>query len=406
MGQQRGRQKRKTPALISEVLAGSDTGQGHKQKLQQYAGAKHHALAVAKYILSEEPALYKVAEQVEACGAWLIFRHFYIQDKYRLIGGCTCRKHLLCAMCALRRSAKQVMAYAAKIHQVVSDYPGLVPVLITLTIKNGADLEERTNHLESAFRRMVRNRSNAKAGGRHTTVFRLVHGAAGAFEFKRGANSGLWHPHVHLFALVASDVDLMAMEWGMSDEWRKLTRDSHNVDVTPIDWGTEESQLRAVCEVFRYALKFGEMEIADQVHAYKVLSGRRLVRDFGSLHGVVVSDDPHQAIEEELKLQPYVDMMYEYSVKQGYLLRSVCDTEDLYTGGKPKATEGTKAANKLSSRLCLPVIDRLEEERILNEPGQPDRRKLGRKRGLDQNYMDQWAARQNLEPYQPEEVPF
>lgn len=375
-----GRQKRKAPELLSELLAGSDAEQGHKEKLKKYAGAKAHAQSVASYILTNEPALFKEAELLEACSAWLIFRHFYTMDKYRLIGGCTCKKHLLCAMCALRRSAKTVMVYAAKIKAVIGEHHGLVPVLLTLTVKNGDDLEERTNHLEYAFKRMIDSRRRAKSGSRHQTVFRFIHGAAGAFEFKRGKNSGLWHPHVHLFALVPSDVDLMDMQWQMSEEWRNLTRDSHNVDITPIDWTTEESQMKAVCEVFRYALKFGEMDISDQVHAYKVLQGRRLVRDFGSLHGVKVPDDLHDTIEDELKLSPYVDMMYQYSVNQGYLLQAVCDTGDTYTGSiAPHKSE--------------------------------DQKKLRRIAGAKHNiftldHVKNWTKRQKIEAQLPEEAPF
>lgn len=402
-----GGKKRKAPELHSELLAGSDTEREHKERLRKYAGAKNHTQAVADYILTNEATLYKEAELLRACSSWLVFRHFYTVGKYRLIGGCTCKKHLLCAMCALRRSAKTVMVYAAKIKAVIGEHQDLVPVLLTLTVKNGEDLEERTNHLESAFKRMVRNRSLALNGNRHQTVFRFIHGAAGAFEFKRGKNSGLWHPHVHLFALVPSDVDLAAMEWDMSVEWRKLTRDSHNVDVRPLKWETEEEQLKAVCEVFRYALKFGEMDLGDQVHAYKVLQGRRLVRDFGSLHGVVVPDDMHDTIEDELRLQPYIDMMYEYSEKQGYLLRSLCDTEEIYTGQvKPKTTEGTKRGLRFAKKLFLPVVDRAEEERILNQPGQPERRKLGRKRSLDQDYMDEWTEKQTIERGHVENAPF
>jgi len=105
-------QKRKAPELHSEVLAGSDAEQEHKERLRKYAGAKKHSVAVASYIVANEPLLYKEAELLAACSSWLIFRFFYLAGKYRMIGGCTCKKHLLCAMCALRRSAKTVMVYA------------------------------------------------------------------------------------------------------------------------------------------------------------------------------------------------------------------------------------------------------------------------------------------------------
>lgn len=387
--------KRKTPSLQME-LAGTDGEKGHKEKLQLYARAKSHAQAVADFILTKDFTLHKEAEALTACSSWLVFRHYFTSDRFRLIGGCTCKKHLLCAMCALRRAAKTVRAYEAKIRQVMQEQAGagLVPVLVTLTVKNGADLDERTNHLERAFKTMVSNRRYAKAGGRHKTVFRLLAGAAGAFEFKRGCNSGLWHPHIHLWALVPGDVDLFLMMWDLSDEWRRITRDSQNVDIRPIDCGTDESFMKSICEVFRYALKFGEMEIEDQVHAYKVLRGRRLVRDFGLLHGVQVPDDLHDTIESELALEPYVDMLYEHiGGKVGYTLRSVCDTGDLYTAEKPgRMPEARRVARRVAGRLPL---------QVLNPDSTDDHRQV-----VDQGYMDKWVDSTAVETYQPTEAPF
>lgn len=389
--------ERKTPSLQME-LAGTEGEKGHKEKLRVYAGAKAHSMSVASYIITKEPVLFKEAELLQSCSSWLVFRHYLNAGKYRLIGGCTCKKHLLCAMCALRRAAKTVMAYEAKIRQVLSDHGGLMPVLVTLTVKNGEDLEERTNHLESAYKRMVRKRMRANNGGRHKTVFSLVAGAAGAFEFKRGRNSGLWHPHIHMWALIPEGSDLLEMEWSLSEEWRQLTKDSHNVDVTPIDSSTDESFLKSICEVFRYALKFGEMEIADQVHAYKILKGRRLVRDFGLLHGVQVSDELHDTIEANLALEPYIDLMYEFAGKKiGYALRTVCDTEDMYISGphKEKSTPGEKMSKRLSTRLPLRVLD-------------PDTT-AERRVSVDQEYINRWVDSAGINKddcFQEQEAPF
>ena len=295
-------------------------------------------------------------------------------------------------MCALRRSAKTVKEYEKKVNQVLAENPGLVPVLLTLTVKNGLDLHERTRHLDGALSRIINNRRRSEYGDRHTTSFRAIHGAAGAFEFKRGAGSGLWHPHVHLVALVKSETDLLDLEWNISEEWRKQTKDSFNVDITPIDTSTDESRFKAICEVFRYALKFGEMEIEDQVHAYKVLRGKRLVRSFGSLYGVQVSDDLNDTIEDELALKPYIDLVYEYSKNKGYFLKDAIDTGDLFTSStRPAMTEGTKQGRRLSSRLFLQVKD-------FDRPG--------RTRSLDQEYMNSWIDEAGVEVDPLPEVPF
>ena len=385
--------KRKAPDLHSELLAGSDAEQEHKERLKKYSGAKKHSNEVADYIVNHELTLFKEAELLSACSSWLIFRHFYTANQYRLIGGCTCKKHLLCAMCALRRSAKTVREYESKIRQVMAEKDSLIPVLLTLTVKNGPGLEERTNHLDSALTRMIDSRRRAKHGDRHKTTFRIIDGGAGAFEFKRGKNSGLWHPHIHMIALVPAETDLLEFEWNISEEWRKLTKDSFNVDVTPIDMSSEESRFKAICEVFRYALKFGEMEIADQVHAYKILKGRRLVRAFGSLRGVIVPEDLNESIEDELKLKPYMDLVYEYSKGKGYFLKEVTDTGDQLTGSaRPASTEGTKNGNRFNRKIFLQVKD-------LDKPW--------RKRSLDQEYMQEWVDGAGVESsYQETIVPF
>jgi len=393
------RQKKKTPDLLSEVLAGSETEEGFREKIKGCSNAKTRTLLVHDYIVNHEPSLFKDAEVLRACSNWLVFRHFYTVQKYRLIGGCTCKKHLVCAMCAWRRSAKSVMLNSSKIAQVMQSEPDLIPILITLTIKNGPDLDERFTHLDGAISRMIRNRSLSKNGNRHKTVFRLVHGAAGAFEFKRGKGSGLWHPHMHMIALVDQKADLLEMEWNMSEEWRKLTKDSFNVDVRPIDMSSEKSRMGAICEVFRYALKFGEMEIVDQVHAYKVLKTRRLVRSFGSLYGVPEPTDTNDTIEDNLKLLPYIDLVFEYSNQKGYFLTDVTDTEDRLTGGsmRLKSTEGSKTARRISSEIFITVKD----------PNETERKKINRKRSIDLNYMKQWVASADIEEtYKPTEVPF
>jgi hypothetical protein len=159
----------------------------------------------------------------------------------------------------------------------------------------------------------------------------------------------------------------------------------------------EEKKLKAICEVFRYALKFGEMEIEDQVHAYKVLRGKRLVRDFGSLHGVKIPDDLHDTIEDELKLQPYIDLMYEYSAKKGYFLKETKDTGDMFTGStRAKKTEEYKNIRQLDQREKKKAGIRVKDP---EKPWQTVK--------ADVAYVKKWAKEAQVEnTFQPEEAPF
>lgn len=389
------RRKRKTPDLVSEVLAGTDAEQGHKEKLLRYSEAKRHQETVLDYILTNEPTMSKEQLALKDCGSILTFRNFYTVNQYRLIAGCSCKKHLLCGLCALRRSAKYVKEYEKKLYQVLAEKPHLKPVLVTFTIKNGSDLAERTKHLAKAIRSMTAKRRRAAGGSRHKTIFSLIAGAAGAFEFKKGSGSKLWHPHIHMLALISEEIDILDFESKLSQEWFKMTKDSHQVKAQYIDMESEKSRFSSICEVFRYALKFGEMEIADQVHAYKILRGKQFVFSFGDLRGVNMPESDNDSIEDALALLPYIDIIYKYTNRLGYVFHQTTDLG--VVSGKVKKEE--KEAEKV-----------LRSQRRKKEVGWGvDRSKYGsQKQVVDKKYMADYCNRQKIDvwinPSNPEYV--
>ena len=335
------------PDLYRESFAGeNDTDQGHQDKLDRYGKAKAHQVAVGEYI-KDDPLFRKEYQALLECGDFLHFRHWESLGLYRLIGGCSCKKHLLCCLCALRRSARQVQEYEAKIKQLLVEHPDWVPVLITRTIKNGPDLDERYKHFIGAHKKLMRRRRNAlsakKIRLKDCSVLRHVHGSAGSYEFKLGKNSGMWHPHSHEIALLDSSVVFqeeerkgkvvqvpVEFEEQLAEEWFQATGDSYIVDVRRLEVGSEDF-LKGVCEAFKYALKFTDLEIPDQVEAYRVLKGRRLVYSYGALWGVKVSDSIVDTVEEFLELVPYVDYVYRFAEGQ-YKLHEITDHGPLEKG--------------------------------------------------------------------------
>lgn len=335
--------------LSDEVLAnGSDSKQGHEKKLSRYAKAKQHQVSVAEYILQHETSLNKELVALQDCSNTLIFRHWYTVHQYRLIGGCTCKKHLLCAMCALRRSAKTVKEVEKKILAVMAEHPDLVPVLITFTIVNGESLDERYTHITSSKTKLLQSRRDSIAAEKKRlktkSVTRFIHGSFGSYEFKKGAGGYGWHPHSHEIALLLPSVKFQKVikkgkevecpiefEQALQQEWLNITGDSWSVDVRKVSTiETPESEnglLKAICEASKYALKLNDIENEDQVHAYKVLRGRRLTFTYGSLWGIKIPDDLNDTIEDELKLLPYVDLVYSF-YSGNYNLSDVTDTGD------------------------------------------------------------------------------
>jgi len=281
-------------------------------RLDRYSKAHHRALQMADY--ARDRGEVKLAQRLTGCGQYLLFRYYYEVEKVRLHAAQFCNKHLLCPFCAIRRGAKLVRAYRARLQVVLAENSGLQASLVTLTVKNGADLGERHRHLVSAFRDMQQaRRSYLRGKGPYVEMAKIL-GSVGSYEYKRGSGSGEHHPHIHMVALHREPLHSSQF----SADWLKHTRDSFIVDVTPFD--DDDSYLNGFLEVFKYALKFSDMPLADNWEGYRTLSGKRLVFSFGLFYGV---DVPEELTDEELNDEPFVELLYRFMRGSGYSFHSV-----------------------------------------------------------------------------------
>ncbi|NKO00869.1 protein rep, partial [Weissella cibaria] len=157
-------------------------------------------------------------------------------------------------------AAKMVEKYLERFEQVQSERPDLIPVFITLTVKNGDDLQERFAHLVNSFRRYQKRRREWFTKGRGCNELCRAEGGVFSYEVTNKGNG--WHPHLHGVLLVSSYIDREQL----SAEWESITGDSKIVDVRRLKPKNGE-MAEAFCEVFKYALKFSELSLADNVEA-------------------------------------------------------------------------------------------------------------------------------------------
>jgi plasmid rolling circle replication initiator protein Rep len=327
--------------LLDEVRQDQNPEEGHSKRLARYSVAKARQQRVTDYILqqnkiNDKPTFLKELDALQECGSFLVFRHYYELEKYRMLAGCTCKKHLLCSLCAIRRAAKYVAVYDEKIKQVQAGQ-AFDFIFITLTIKNGPDLAERYNHLRKSIEALLQKRRNAlKKKAKTKTLFRFVEGAIFSYEVTFNDETEEYHPHLHMIALVKKGtfdfqennqgkkpVKFVPELWaGLVQDWKEITGDSKIVDVRLID--DEEGKMSALVETFKYALKFGEMAPMIQLECYKVLKTRRMIGSMGELYGVSVPEN----LSDELLPgeEKYIDLVYQYSGIAGYQLTSHGET--------------------------------------------------------------------------------
>lgn len=299
--------------LAGESQQGADDALALPSRLERYSIAHRRALHMADYAIGQDSP--KVSHKLKNCGHYLLFRDYFTLGKVRLHSGYFCGQATLCPLCAIRRGAKLMKAYLDRLKVVQGEQPDLKPYLVTVTVKDGPDLPERFRNLRKAMKAMTQARrdhlSNPKKN-RHVEFAKAI-GGVHSIESKRGKNSGLWHPHAHMIWLCRDAPDARKL----SEEWQHWTGDSFIVDVRPFH--NDQDVVSGFLEVFKYALKFSELPLADNWEAYESLKGKRLVDSFGCLRGVEVPEDLNDECFDDL---PYVEMLYRYT-SAGYAIEKV-----------------------------------------------------------------------------------
>ena len=318
-------------SLAAEASEKADQAKSLPQRIARYSTAKKRALAMLDYLSGIEnepiPLALNASLKLRHCGNYLHFHHYYTQGEVRLHAAQFCKQHLICPLCAIRRGAKSLEAYLLRYQAIKATYPTLNPYLITFTVRNGENLEERLKHLQKNFKTLQDRRRFYLAGKRGSPWTELVkvQGAVGSYELTNIGNG--WHPHLHMIALSHSE----PLQADLKAEWEKTTEDSFMVDVRPFRASQDESE--AFLEVFKYAVKFSSLSLEDNWHAARELAGKRLLFSFGCFRGVKV---PDSLADEPLDGLPYLDLFYRYFADSGYTL----------TGELPPKNNHGRTANK------------------------------------------------------------
>ena len=319
----------KKKPLLSGALTGDDNkgfasanADEHNDRITRFATLKHRAKNQENYLFTlaqfkdnyekdvkneESIKALKSAQKLNECGNYLLFKNFYTIGEVKLSKLRTCGQHLLCPFCAAIRASRAIQKYVERINQVLQENRKLKPVLITLTVKNGSDLAERSEHLMKSFRTLLERRRDYLKKGWGYNEFCKVQGAMYSYENTYNEKTGEWHPHIHMFALVDQWID----QQEFSEYWHSLTGDSMVVDVRRARKEKGHGYSKAAAEVCKYALKFGDLSVENTWEAFKVLKGKRLTGSFGLLWGVKIPENLADEMPDDQDL-PYLEMLYKF----------------------------------------------------------------------------------------------
>lgn len=140
------------------------------------------------------------------------------------------------------------------------------PRFLTLTLRNcESDLKTQIEFLQKSFS-TLRQRAYWK---------RNVTGGIWFLQVKRGKNSGLWHPHLHIL------LDGNRMEQSrLSQLWEQVTFGSPVIDIRRVH--DVEALAKYVARYCSRPAKLADMPLADRLEVIEALVGKRLCGTFGT----------------------------------------------------------------------------------------------------------------------------
>lgn len=322
-------QERENPN--SEMLGGcSEKGSSSTfdERINNYGRRRKDTRKFLQWLRSQEFSRREDIQRAQAkigqCANWLVFNHYHTVDQTRLAATHSCDMHLLCSFCGARRGSKYVQRYTERLSVILKANPHLKPVMLTLTTVNGSDLDERFAHFMKSLRKLLKKRRNAKQG---VTTTELEKAVAGVYSVEVTNKGKGWHVHLHAVLLLDDWID----RFELSREWQAITRDGSKIlDVRRLANGADALDqhgevspklVEAFAEVFKYALKFSDLDHSDRLHAWEIMRGKRLVGSWGAFRGVVV---PEGCLDDLLDDLPFMQLLYRFSGK-AYDLTAIKD---------------------------------------------------------------------------------
>ena len=351
-------------ARISNTLAGgeiqalaSSCDDNHSDRITRLASLKNRAklqenhlwtLAAFEQQNDESYLARKAAHKLNECGNYLLFKNYYTVGEIKLSKMRVCNQHLLCPFCASIRASRSIKKNNPKVIEILRSNRKLKPVLLTLTVTNGVDLAERQKHLMHAFRTLIKRRQDWLKKGRGYNEFCKLLGGFYSYENTFNEKAGEWHPHLHIFGVLEEWIDQSAL----SNTWFEITRDSKIVDIRRVRKHKELGYGKAIAEVCKYALKFGDLSVEKTWEAFMVFKGSRKVGlrlsgSFGLLRGIKL-DDEATTDDDLTQNLPYLEMIYNFvfSKISFYNLVATRHVEAQNTGTTENGTHGARGTQE------------------------------------------------------------
>lgn len=271
-------------AQIYRTLAKMRKSQKKKEELVTYM--KTHA----PHLLW---SIYR-SERIQECCNIIRFED-YAEWKTRLVKANFCKYDKFCLACATRRSILKIQEFIDWIQRLELEKKYRYHVVLTVKHRKWQPLSEVMDKLYNAKKQMSQRLRNSKRKiHKNKSFFHQFDWMISSVEVSYSNVNGR-HPHIHMIWCSSTPIQTEKSEFlktqsnkELQKEWYDITGDSFCVAMRPIDVSKNHYERTGIAEVFKYAIKFSQLDVPQLAHLIDIQKKRqyRFYASYGCFRGV------------------------------------------------------------------------------------------------------------------------
>ena len=269
---------------------------------------KDLTVKTAECIINNSCTIKDRAEKIYLCGTHIgISEVEERNEKRNKVSSANFCRQRLCPMCQRRKSLKTY----SDICRLVESMPDKTWVHMVLTVKNVL-----SGQLQSTISLLYKSSSHLLS--KNSSMKKAYHGALRCLEITYNADTGLFHPHLHILLTGDKSLNHNTRKRISKKQLRGFWKDELGIDYEPqvhLDYTVNEG---VVAEIAKYCCKPLELDLPPAQRAWvleslhEALHGRRTMQSYGDirqrLHELKINLDD----DEELPCPEFTEQMFVY----------------------------------------------------------------------------------------------
>lgn len=220
--------------------------------------------------------------RIQNCGNQVAFRRYLETGDVQMVWANFCKYDRICIACATKRAMRMIKKFSQGVEEHNLYNKKRYYIVLTISHTKDDKLSDLMDRLTLYKERLARNYRNSKRPWqKNKSFFYKFDGMVISIEIAHKWPSG-WHPHINILACSDEDIPIESKyyRWLTNDdllqEWKTITDGTSYIhNIRKIDVTKNHFSRSGIGEVFKYAIKFSDLTVAQLAEVMEIQHNRK-----------------------------------------------------------------------------------------------------------------------------------